>query len=153
MRTTRSHSTRTILVLLASLLVSTSCRTNRPVTRNEISASSGTGRCDTWNTLLFVSPSVQVDLMRVSGVDLGMMYSPDSYTPRYVGRKGYITYDGITVDDTISVVWKYSKGADAAAKTNTFTRSRHLASALPKNMTLILNFDGTDWSLSTGPHR
>jgi hypothetical protein len=112
-----------------------------------------TSRFDNRNQLQFLSPTIDVDFLQVSGVDLGIMYSPHSYTPKYVGNKGYITYDGIKVDDSVAIVWQYSINRDGPVMTNTIARPGSIPSVLPANTSLCLKFDGKDWSMSLEPFK
>ena len=110
-----------------------------------------TTRFDNRNQLHFLSPTIDVDFLQVSGVDLGIMYSPRSYTPKYVGNTGYITYDGIKVDDCVDIVWQYSDRSNGPVMTNTIARPGSIPSVLPANTSLGLIFDGKDWSMSLEP--
>ena len=110
-----------------------------------------TTRFDNRNQLHFLSPTIEVDFLQVSGVDLGIMYSPRSYTPKYVGNTGYITYDVIKVDDSVTIVWQYSNNRNGPVMTNTIARPGNIPSVLPANTSLDLMFDGKDWSMTLEP--
>ena len=131
------------LAILAALMLSTSCTILPP--------EEPTTRFDNRNQLHFLSPTIDVDFLQVSGVDLGIMYSPRSYTPKYVGDMGYITYDGIKVGDSVAIVWQYSSNSIGHVMTNTIARPGNIPSELPANTSLILMFDGKDWSMSLEP--
>ena len=131
------------LAILAALILSASCTILPP--------EEPTNRFDNRNQLHFLSPTIDINFLQVSGVDLGIMYSPRSYTPKNVGDKGYITYDGIKVDDSISIVWQYSGSSNGPVMTNTIARPSNIPPVLPANTSLSLMFDGKDWSMSLEP--
>ena len=140
MNVLRLISASMFLYILATLMLSVSCSILPP--------EEPTTRYDNRNQLHFLSPTIDINFLQVSGIDLGIMYSPRSYTPKNVGNMGYITYDGIKVDDSISVVWQYSNSSNSPVMTNTLARPGNIPPVLPANSSLILMYDGSDWSLS-----
>ena len=68
-----------------------------------------------------------------------------------VGNTGYIPYDGIKVNDIVSIVWQYSNSSNGLVMTNTLARPGNIPSVLPANTSLSLMYDGKGWSISLEP--
>ena len=93
-------------------------------------------------------PSGQmVDLVGISGLDMGPMYTPASYTPRNVGDKGYISYDDVILDDELVFRWRLSKGDHEKVFTQVVKRPHNIPKIIPRNSIVRFRHSGGHWTI------
>ena len=96
----------------------------------------------------FRSSGQMVDLVGISGLDMGPMYSPESYTPRNVGDMGYISYDSVKLADELVIRWRLSEGDHVKVFTQVVKRPLNIPRIIPRNSIVRFKNSGGHWEIS-----
>jgi len=98
--------------------------------------------------VIFKSSGEMVDLLGVSGLDMGPMYSPESYTPKNVGDEGYTSYNEVKLDEYLVIQWRTSKNDHAKILKQVVKRPLNVPRIIPRNYSVIFNYENGNWTIS-----
>jgi len=94
--------------------------------------------------LYFLSEAQLIDVLSLEGIDLGVMFEPQStsVTTAHFGKKGLVTSHGVLVDEQITIKWTRSKPNNADLQTVVLKRPDTVPEKLPVNTCLVLEYMG-----------
>ena len=99
----------------------------------------------------FKSSGPEIDILGISGLDMGPMYSPASYTPRYVGDKGYMSHDEVKLDDELVIRWRLSEGDQTKVFRQVVKRPLKIPKIIPRSCDVIFMYSGGNWTILLEP--
>ena len=99
----------------------------------------------------FKSEQENVDILEISGLDMGPMYSPASYTPKYVGRKSYISYHDVKLAQELVVRWRISDDDPANEFKQVVKRPKDIPETIPREHMVIFLYSGGQWTIMMNP--
>lgn len=99
----------------------------------------------------FKSEGENVDLLGISGLDMGPMYSSESYTPKYVGDKSYISYHDVKIAQELVVRWRISDGDQANEYEQVLKRPQDIPETIPREHMVIFQYSGGQWTIMMKP--
>jgi hypothetical protein len=99
----------------------------------------------------FASTTENVDILGISGLDMGPMYSSQSYTPKNVGKVSYISYDTINVEDELLIRWRSSAAEQDVVLEQVIRRPDSIPSILPGEHVLVFQHEDGKWILQMKP--
>ena len=82
---------------------------------------------------------------------MGPMYSPESYTPKYVGHKSYISYHDVKLAQELVVRWRISDGDQANAFEQVVKRPQDIPETIPREHMVIFQYSGGQWTIMMKP--
>ena len=97
--------------------------------------------------VIFKSSGEMVDLLGVSGLDMGPMYSPESYTPKNVGNESYTSYNEVKLDEYLIIKWRTSKNDNAEILKQVVKRPLNVPHIIPRNYSVIFNYKNGNWTI------
>ena len=112
--------------------------------------------CITQNNLsrvkvIFKSDQSDVDILGITGLDMGPIYAPDSYTPKNIGDKSYTSYQKVKLSEEMTIRWKSSHRKKSQIQEATITRPKSIPSIIPANSSLTFLYTGSTWELYLAP--
>jgi len=96
--------------------------------------------------VIFRSSDKTVDLLEVSGLDMGPMYSSKSHTPKYVGDKGYTSYDEVRLEELLTIRWRLSADHSKAFEQEV-ARPHNIPEIIPRNRNVIFLHTDGQWTI------
>lgn len=99
----------------------------------------------------FKSSDVAVDLSGITGLDMGPMYSPESYTPKFVGDVKYTSYHDVKLAQELVVRWRISDGDQANAFEQVVKRPQDIPETIPREHMVIFQYSGGQWTIMMKP--
>jgi hypothetical protein len=103
-----------------------------------------------FSDLVFISKGEIVDVVDVDGINLGSLYGSSPMSPKNVGHQTYVTSQGISVEENVTISCKYSSNRDESVSSNTtINRSRlGIPEKIPDNHALNLIFSQGAWKMN-----
>jgi len=96
--------------------------------------------------VVFQSNDTRVDLLGVSGLDMGPMYYSGSYTPKYVGNKAYISYHQVSLEEKLTIRWRLSADHSKVFE-QTVSRPHSVPEIIPMNRNVIFLHAAGEWTI------
>jgi hypothetical protein len=115
-----------------------------------VSCAKHTSNVGRFSDLVFISKGEIVDVVDVDGINLGSLYGSSPMSPKNVGHKTYVTSQGISVEENVTISWKYSSNRDEQTliKATIKRAGSGIPQRIPDNHALNLIFNQGAWEMN-----